>query len=242
MSTLIPGDLPLPSGAAPSARAEAAPVSVSVGTSRRTGAANRAGGETVEPRYQAKGLITSDERQHLGRLARQAWEKCGAKGAGIPCDEWRHEQVEIATEEKAKSLHEVRRGQYRDVLKHFLELAGDSARAFRVAQRSGQGAADRDLALAKLKEACESGELAYPDYPEAICRKQFKCGLDDLETGKVWFLFYTCQTRARAKNKKASEIASKGPMSAAAPITLPDACDAQEAVGGPGESYGDDLP
>lgn len=238
MATLIPSDTPLPPASptspAPSARDEAALVPAT-GSPRGTGAAKAAEGDAVAPRHQATGLISKTERQHLGRLGRQAWDKCGAKGAGIDCDEWRHEQVAIASEGRATCLHDLRRGDYRDVLKHFLVIAGDSARAFRVAQRSGQGAADRDLALYKLREACERGELAFPDYPEAICRRQFRCGLDDLETGKLWFLFYTCTARADAKLKKASLVNSEGGISKTAVVTLEDAPDACNPVGEVGE-------
>lgn len=241
MPTYIPS-LPIPEGPesrvqrVPDSLAAAAVVSVDNPVSaRQAGAATGDRADEVAPRYQATGLITASERQHLGRLARDAWEKCGAKGAGIGCDEWRHEQVAIATEEKATRLSDLRRGQYKDVLRHFLELAGDSARAFRVAQRSGQGAADRDLAMAKLRDVCESGGLAFPDYPDSICRRQFKCALESLETGKVWFLFYTCTRRARAKNQKGPEIAPETPISNPAVVTLADGCEAGNPVGGPGE-------
>jgi hypothetical protein len=191
----------------------------------------------VAPRYRATGGISPKERQHLARLARQAWEKCGARGAGIDFDEWRHEQVAEATDGKASGLTELRRGQYRDALRHFLALAGESARAFRVATRGGQRAADRDLALAKLREACEAGGLAYPEYPESICRRQFGVELERLETGKVWFLFYTCTQRGRAKAKHRAENAPDAPDAATAIDTLPERCDAGNPVGGPGESY-----
>jgi hypothetical protein len=163
----------------------------------------------VEPRHTASSALNAEERQELGMVAKQAWEACGAKAAGIPADEWRHEQVAIATQGKAARVSDLRRGMFRDVLAHFLLIKGDTARAFRTAQRSGQDMADRDLALHKLREACEEGGLAYPDYPAAICDRQFKCTLDELETGRIWFLFYTCTRRARAKNKNASEIDSE---------------------------------
>ena len=70
--------------------------------------------------------------------------KCGAKGAGIDCDEWRPDRAAEASAGKATCLHDLKRGQYKDVLRHFLQIAGHSARAFRVAQKSGQGHADRE--------------------------------------------------------------------------------------------------
>lgn len=238
MATLIPTDIPFPD--APHRRAEGPDCPIEnkpSDTYRRSqgrAAVSEASGE-VAPRHRATGLIDAKERQHLGRLGREAWVKCGAKGAGIDCDEWRHEQVAEASDGKATCLHDLKRGQYKDVLRHFLQIAGHSARAFRVAQKSGQGHADRDLAMEKLKEACESGDLAFPEYPESICRRQFKVGLDELETGKVWFLFYTCTNRARTKNKKASEIASEGVSDESAVPTLETGCDAENPTGGPGE-------
>lgn len=192
--------------------------------------------DEVEPRHRATGGVSAKERQHLARVARQAWEKCGAKGAGVAFDAWRHDQVADATDGKASGITSIRRGDYRTVMAHFLSIAGHGGRAMRTAARSGQGQADRDLALAKLRDVCESGGLAYPEYPESICRRQFRCGLDDLETGKVWFLFYTCTSRARAKQKKAPESAPETPSPDSAPVTPPAASDAQDPTGGDGET------
>jgi hypothetical protein len=191
----------------------------------------------VAPRHRATGLLTAPERQRLAHVARVAFDRCGAGKAGISFDEWRHEQVEIATDGRATGITSLTRGQYREVQAHFLAIAGDAVKAFRSGQRAGQSHADRDLAFRKLREACESGELDYPSYPEAICRKQFRCDLDALETGKVWFLFYTCTRRARAKIKKASQSDSKAGISTALPKTGDSASDAQNPPGGPGERH-----
>lgn len=207
---------------------------VSAGRSDKTSSPSPGG---VAPRYQATGPLTAPERQRLAHVARVAFDRCGAGKAGIGFDEWRHEQVEIATDGKATGITSLTRGRYRDVQAHFLAIAGDAVKAFQAGQRAGQSHADRDLAFRKLREACESGELDYPSYPEAICRKQFRCALDELETGRLWFLFYTCTRRARAKNKKAAQSASKAGFSADHPETGDSACDALDPIGGPGERH-----
>lgn len=152
--TIIPSDTPLPADPAASDTPPPRP-------SRPATAANTPPAK-VTPRHRATGLIGSTERQTLARLARAGWVRCGAQEAGIEFGEWRHDQVAAATEGEASGLTAVRRGQYREVEAHFAEIAGDSARAFRAAGRSGQGAADRELAVAKLRAVCETGGLAYP--------------------------------------------------------------------------------
>lgn len=236
MATLIPSSTPLPDGPRPeTAPAPHLPAAGDRATSR-TAAGKREPREKVRPRYRADAALDAAERQELGMVAKQAWEACGAKAAHIPADEWRHDQVAIATQGKATRVSDLRRGQFRDVLAHFLTIKGDVARAFRVAERSGQDMADRDLAVHKLREVCEAGGLDYPEYPESICRRQFKIGLDEVETGRIWFLFYTCNTRARRKNEKASEIASEGPTPKTAVVTLENGSDAENPTGGLGEN------
>lgn len=233
MTTIIPTDLPLPEGPEPRAMAPAAsPI-----PDRRALSADGGGRSAVEPRHRATGPIGAKERQHLARLAREAWDKCGARAAGVPCDEWRHDQVQDATGGRADGLTSLARGQYREVLAHFLSIAGHGGRAMRQATRSGQGAADRELAIAKLRDVCEGGGLAWPAYPESICRRQFRCGLDELETGKIWFLFYTCTSRARAKSKKRPEIDSEGGIGKSAVSTLESPGDAQDPTGEGGERH-----
>ncbi len=244
MTTLIPADTPLPPEGAPETPAlpqelarEAAPAT-GTGSPRRAGAAKSAAGGGVAPRHRAGGPLSTKERRELGMVAKQAWEKCGAKAAGIPADEWRYEQVAIATGGKAGRVGEVGRGQFRDVLAHFLMIKGDVERAFRTAQRAGQDMADRELALYKLREVCEAAKYAYPEYPDEICRAEFRVPLDSpeerLPTGRIWFLFYTCTRNARAREKRASEIDSEGGVGKSAPTTLENPADAPEAPGGPG--------
>lgn len=251
MPTLIPASTPLPDGPRPAEAALGAtaplphaPVAAPVSASRAgrpAPAQSRGQGKArIGKAHVAKGAITAAERQELGMVAKQAWEACGAKAAGIDANEWRHEQVAIATQGKAARVGEVTRGQFRDVLAHFLLIKGDTARAFRTAQRAGQDMADRDLALFKIREACESAGLDYPAYPDSICRRQFKVPLDSpedlLETGRLWFLFYTVTRRAREKNKKASLVDSEGGIEKTAVVTPGDAPDAREALGEDGET------
>jgi hypothetical protein len=233
--TIIPADTPLPADpSSPSASPRDSVPTKVARTRGATGAVEPA--DKVEPRYRATDLLSSTERQTLARLARAGWVRCGAQEAGVDFGEWRHDQVAEATDGETSGLTSLRRGQYRDVEMHFAEIAGDSARAFRAAGRSGQGQADRDLALAKLRQACTVGDLAYPEYPEAICRNQFKCSLDQLETGKVWFLFYTCTRAARRKNEKAAEIAAQSASAQMAVPTLDERCGAENPTGEPGET------
>lgn len=238
MPTLIPSSTPLPDGPRHETAPALHPLSAEMDRAATRPSAGKPGRgkaqRNVEPRHTASSALNAEERQELGMVAKQAWEACGAKAAGIPADEWRHEQVAIATQGKAARVSDLRRGMFRDVLAHFLLIKGDTARAFRTAQRSGQDMADRDLALHKLREACEEGGMAYPDYPAAICDRQFKSTLDELETGRIWFLFYTCTRRARAKKEKASEIDSQGGMPESAVVTLENGSEPGNPLGGAG--------
>lgn len=137
------------------------------------------------------------EIQRLAVFARAAWEDCGAQAAGVPFDDWRHDQVSLATGGAATGLRDLRRGDWRKVAAHFLTLSGKFRPAFRVAKRVGQE--DRDEALYKLREACDEAGVMYPDYPAAICRTACKCELDAATAKQLWRLFYTVRNRRHIK-------------------------------------------
>ena len=146
------------------------------------------------------------EIQRLASLAREAWEACGAKAAGIDCDTWRHDQVRLATGGTATGLRDLRRGDWRKVAALFLDLAGKSSSAFRVAKRVGHE--DRDEALHKLREACAEAGVRYPDYPEAICRSQNKCALEIASAKQLRRLYYTVRNRRHVKRPHLPAAAS----------------------------------
>ena len=191
MPTYIPGG-PRDSGSPPTGPALAPPAL----PGRRSVTPAAATTETSLPLASAKPAGRA-EIQRLAIFARAAWEDCGARAAGVPFDDWRHDQVRMATEGRATGLRDLRRGDWRVVAAHFLSLSGKVRPAFRTAKRAGRE--DRDEAAHKLREACDEARVMWPDYPAAICRQQYKCGLDEATAKQLWRLYYTVRNRRHVK-------------------------------------------
>jgi len=162
--------------------------------SRRTRNENRTTTKDFGP------SLTVKERQFLGRLGRNAWEHCGAKDAGIDCDEWRHEQINLATNGQADGVREMGLWQVRDVKAHFLSILGQGGAALDAAATSGKEQGELEQEIWLLRKACEERKLSYPEYPETICRDQNNGrGLDQVDTAAIQRLTFTVRSRRKVK-------------------------------------------
>ncbi|MFW6217429.1 MAG: hypothetical protein ACOC4K_00390 [Verrucomicrobiota bacterium] len=145
----------------------------------------------------------------LSKAARAAWEHLGPRGRGdsvlrerldddfaseTKCFElWRHDQIEKVCGVRSYKL--VTQDQYRLLLMHLQNLGGNAAAAAHSLRKSaGEG---RRRALWLLRRNCEERGLAYPEYPEAICRRQYRCALDDAGEGQLMRLVYTVRARRK---------------------------------------------
>lgn len=145
--------------------------------------------------------LTPAQVTKLAILSKRAYEQEKALGLladGVTFDAWRHAECQAAA--GVPGLTGANQATYRTLRAHFAKIAGDDADAFRDHIGAGSDAAQgTDLATHHLKKNCEKFDLAYPAYPAAICRSQFKCSLGDATAKQLWKLIYTIRTRGRAK-------------------------------------------
>lgn len=163
----------------------------------------------------------------LSKAARAAWEHLGPRGRGDTVlrerlgDDfaseskcftlWRRDQIEKVCGAGVRSYKLVTQDQYRLLLTHLQNLAGDAAAAAHSLRKSaGEG---RRRALWLLRKNCQERGLAYPNYPESICRRQYKCTLDDAGEKQLMRLVYTVRARRATDGgkKKAAGRSHRNP-------------------------------
>ena len=133
--------------------------------------------------------IGNGQKARLCILARRAWERAGAPGDP---DEWRRGQQAAACGKP--SLRLATQNDYLLIRARFLDLLGESGAAFEDLVR--QQSEGRRLAWNKLETACKERGLALA-YPDAICRKEYKRGLEDADEKQLWRLVYTVRNRRK---------------------------------------------
>jgi len=67
----------------------------------------------------------------------------------------------------------------------------------------------RLVVLHKLRESCLERGLDYPGYPGAICRRQYKCALEDAGEKQLWRLVYTVRNRRRKDGSRPAPKSSR---------------------------------
>lgn len=155
-----------------------------------------------EPRSHAPAAASPLSRKQVAGLcamARRAFDQHRENGlidGGDTFDAWRRREA-IAACGFQMSAAEQRH--YRRLLGWFAHLAGEDGQAFAAfVKTDDKGETEkREQARFKLEEACREGGLDYPSYPEAICRRQFKCPLGQATAEQLWSLFYTCRNRRK---------------------------------------------
>lgn len=145
--------------------------------------------------------LSNKQKAYLAQLINQAYAKVvGHAGPGVASvEDWRHSQVAAACGKFGLKCCD--QNDYKRVEAHFLELLGESSRAFRAhvaaetePRRQAEAVLTRELERFGMRLA----------YAEAICRQQFKCGLFDASEGQLWKLVYTVRNRGNARKKEAA--------------------------------------
>jgi hypothetical protein len=155
--------------------------------------------------------LNNKEKAQVCMLARKAWERWARDEwtadiiPGLDDDvseaamfrAWRtREQVNACGQH---SLTTCLVSDYPALMAHFCRLAGDDKGE---AYWTGRLVEDpRNIALFKLRQNCEERGLRYPDYPAAICRRQYKCDLGGATTKQIWRLVYTVRNRRKPARK-----------------------------------------
>lgn len=139
------------------------------------------------------GALSNEQKAALCILAREAAEKVfGGHHTNADFSEWRREQQFLAVGKE--SLCDCVQGDYKPLKGHFLNLKGESGRAVKAIIESGFE--EKNLALHKLKESCAERGLKL-SYAESICRRQYKCDLDQANAKQLWNLNFTVRNRRK---------------------------------------------
>jgi len=132
------------------------------------------------------------QRQSLAMLARKAWLKWGR---GEAFDTWRHEQCIKAV---GRRITEAGQRDFLPLRAHFLDLTGRPEVALNVLLQAESE--PYRIALHRLQIECQKRRLPIA-YPEAICRRQYRCGLSEASPQQIWRLVFTVRNR-RSETKK----------------------------------------
>lgn len=139
--------------------------------------------------------LTREQKASLSVLARRAWRRLGR---GEKEDAWRQAQAIKAVG------HRISEGRQRDFLPlraHFLDLAGHSGTALDTLMAAESE--PHRIAMFKLGQACSERGLPLA-YPEAICRRQYRCSLAEASSSQIWRLIFTVRNRRQETRRKPS--------------------------------------
>ncbi len=157
--------------------------------------------------------LSKAQKAAIAMLARKAWALCPQRAALLEANRargmsataifeaWRH--VEQGKACGKQSLRQCTSEQdYLKLRAHFEALIGRYGRALRTLLRHAEE--PRLVARHKLEEACRERGLSLA-YPASICRRQYRCGLDDATEQQLWRLVFTVRNRRRKAAHPATE-------------------------------------
>jgi hypothetical protein len=122
---------------------------------------------------------------------REAFELINSEQSKTACFEsWRHFEQGKAC--GLQSLRACTQAHYGRLVAHFQALAGNAAGAARTLAHDADN--DRRIARFKLDEALRERGLKEA-YAATICRRQYRCGLDDASAKQLWSLVFTVRNR-----------------------------------------------
>lgn len=127
------------------------------------------------------------QKMLIARDAHRAWIARGSPPPGEA--EWRREQSLKAA---GVRISAAKQSDYAALRAHFLDLLRQYTRAFQTLVDAEKNKAR--IALFHLKKACAERDL-HLDYPASICRRQFKCALEDASPKQLWCLVFTIHNR-----------------------------------------------
>ena len=144
-------------------------------------------------------ILQKREIAQLARRAYDAWsereafEAINSGQSRTACFEaWRH--VEQGKACGVQSLCACTQAHYGRLVAHFQALGGNAAAATRTLVRDADN--DRRIARYKLDQALQERGLR-EEYAAAICRRQYRCGLDEANTKQLWRLVFTIRNRRK---------------------------------------------
>lgn len=136
--------------------------------------------------------LSREQKARLAILARRAWDARRAGNPGLDADTFRREQSIKAC---GKRITEAAQRDYLTLRAHFEDLCGEPDRAMRTMWGEDNQAAK--VAFRRLCIECKQRGLDL-SYPGSICRRQFRCSLQDANAKQLWCLVYTVRNRRKA--------------------------------------------
>ena len=147
--------------------------------------------------------LSTEQKRKLCQLARAAWEKATDREGWLEANPemsasavqaaWRHYHQSQAV--GRQSLRLCTQDDYLRLVAHFKKLAGDEAGA-----AAAQGRAELDprrRVWHLLVQALQERNLPL-SYAGAICRRQYRVGLEHATEKQLWSLLYTVKNRRKA--------------------------------------------
>jgi hypothetical protein len=180
--------------------------------------------------------LSNEQKANLCMLAQSAW----AAWAGR--EDWcadHRDQVNDPLLSEAKCLEAWRRAEqfravgvaslreatseqhYLRLRAHFENHLGNSGRAVKTLLRHEDEPKVRALKL--IEHSCVQRGLPFPNYPAAICRRQYKCALGDATEKQLWSINFTVRNRRTAQGEKypSGKFAAKPPAARTAFAAVP---------------------
>jgi len=154
--------------------------------------------------------LSKKQKADICIIARRAWKAGAGEGwrgdLNADCSEsalfrgWRRQQQHECCGLRSLTTC-LQDADFPLLMAHFAALIpGNDAQAGYWLERLVEDSRNRVLFI--LKRSCAQYSLAWPSYPAAICRRQYKCGLGAASEKQLWALVYTCRNRGREKRKK----------------------------------------
>lgn len=134
--------------------------------------------------------LTRFQKMLLAKAARRAWQASGSPPPGEAA--WRHEQ---ALRTVGVRISQARQTDYIPLRATFLDAQKRHAQAFNILVADPQNKIR--IARYHLEKSCTERGLSL-SYPKSICRRQFKCGLDDATARQLWCLVFTIRNRRKS--------------------------------------------
>lgn len=162
--------------------------------------------------------LSKKQKADICQLARRAWQ-AGA-GAGwrgdlnADCSEtalfraWRRQQQHECCGLRSLTTC-LNESDFPLLMAHFAGLIpGNDQQAGYWLERLMEDGRNRVLHI--LRRSCSQYGLAWPSYPAAIARRQYKCGLGAATEKQLWCLVYTCRNRGTKKVAGSGKVGGSG--------------------------------
>lgn len=163
---------------------------------------NPRAGRNAYPRVRTWLPLGNQQKAALCILAREAFEAVHrrAPASQAEFDAWRRDQQQRAIGESSLTL--AKQSDFSRLQAHFLDLKGESGRAFNALMKPA--VTDTAQARAVLARELRKAGLA-EEYAASICQRKHKCALAEATPKQLWDLVFTVRNRAAKARRTEAE-------------------------------------